>query len=69
MATTKVKFTSQSAWETQQQLNANFDDLDGRVDTLEAQIVDAGKVDDVKINGTSIVSSKEANFNTKSIYN
>ena len=69
MATTKVKFTSQSAWETQQQLNANFDDLDGRVDTLEAQIVNAGKVDDVKINGTSIVSSKEANFNTKSTYN
>ena len=69
MATTKVKFTSQSAWETQQQLNANFDDLDGRVDTLEDQIVNAGKVDDVKINGTSIVSSKEANFNTKSTYN
>lgn len=69
MATTKVKFTSQSAWETQQQLNANFDDLDGRVDTLEEQIVNAGKVDDVKINGTSIVSSKEANFNTKSTYN
>lgn len=35
MAVEKVKFTSQTAWETQKQINNNFAELEGRIDDIE----------------------------------
>ena len=35
MAVEKVKFTSQTAWETQKQINDNFAELEGRIDDIE----------------------------------
>lgn len=45
-----------------------IDEIEGRVDTLETDIQNAGKVDDVKINNVSIVSSKNANIVTDETY-
>lgn len=50
-------------------IKSAIDEVSGKIDTLERDVQNAGKVDDVKINNVSIVSNKNANIVTDEAYN
>lgn len=63
MAVTKVKFTSQSAWETQKQINDNFSDLDAnKVDKDGSKVLsDNNYTDEEKTKLANIESGAQVN--------
>lgn len=63
MAVTKVKFTSQSAWETQKQINDNFSDLDtNKVDKDGSKVLsDNNYTDEEKTKLANIESGAQVN--------